>query len=415
MAVTQYIGARYVPLFADPIEWSSTKSYEPLTVVTYQGASYTSRQAVPVGIDIANTEYWVLTGNYNAQVEQYRQEVRSFDGRITQAQSDASDALQQVDTVSGDVADLDAILAGYGEGVTVKSDVTALQDAIDTLDSKVGTLPEGETSVVGYVDGESTALAADIDAVADALNAVETESQPISIDAGYIETLSGSDLYSYYILATIPRSYKVSQAIRNGSVSDYSGRTYDYVKRSTDALLANGALYGPIVSKGQVKMNAGTTEHHSSYSHILCFDANNEPTVIADVDQLAQASSLLSQGYVETIPCFCPVVTNGVPQAFVGNTELLEKHTREVFAWDEDNWYLLVIEGRNPRSIGATYTEMQLMCAYLNLSDAVMLDGGGSTELWVPATLQNLVFANSERLAAGYTSRYIDLLTFNEE
>ena len=81
--VTQYVGARYVPLFADPLEWDKTKSYEPLTIVLYQGASYTSRQYVPVGVEIDNDSFWALTGNYNAQVEQYRQEVKSFDGRIT--------------------------------------------------------------------------------------------------------------------------------------------------------------------------------------------------------------------------------------------------------------------------------------------------------------------------------------------
>ena len=68
MAVTQYIGARYVPMFADPIDWDSTKEYEPLTIVTYQGASYTSRQSVPAGVSITDQNYWVLTGNYNAQV-----------------------------------------------------------------------------------------------------------------------------------------------------------------------------------------------------------------------------------------------------------------------------------------------------------------------------------------------------------
>lgn len=89
MAVTQYIGARYVPLFIG--EWDSTQEYEPLSVVLYQGASYTSRQAVPIGIDINNEEFWILSGNYNAQVEAYRQEVRSFDGRI----SDNAEAIEQ--------------------------------------------------------------------------------------------------------------------------------------------------------------------------------------------------------------------------------------------------------------------------------------------------------------------------------
>lgn len=70
-----YIGARYVPIFANPIEWSPTVKYEPMTIVTYQGNSYTSRTYVPVGVVPTNLTYWAPTGNYNAQVEQYRQEV----------------------------------------------------------------------------------------------------------------------------------------------------------------------------------------------------------------------------------------------------------------------------------------------------------------------------------------------------
>ena len=83
MAVTQYIGARYVPLFADPMQWDSTRTYEPLTVVYNGGNSYTSRQYVPAGIQIDDDSYWALTGNYNAQIEQYRAEVKQYDGRIT--------------------------------------------------------------------------------------------------------------------------------------------------------------------------------------------------------------------------------------------------------------------------------------------------------------------------------------------
>lgn len=78
-----YTGMRYVPVFADPPEWSIANSYEPLEIVIHEGNSYTSKTFVPVGIDISNSTYWVLTGNYNAQVEQYRQQVQQFDGRIT--------------------------------------------------------------------------------------------------------------------------------------------------------------------------------------------------------------------------------------------------------------------------------------------------------------------------------------------
>lgn len=101
MAVTQYIGARYVPLFADPIEWDNTRTYEPLTIVYSGGNSYTSRQFVPAGIPIDNESYWALTGNYNAQIEQYRTEVAQYDGRI---EKNSADIAKNAEDIAAEVA-----------------------------------------------------------------------------------------------------------------------------------------------------------------------------------------------------------------------------------------------------------------------------------------------------------------------
>ena len=109
MAVREYIGARYVPMFADPISWDNTKTYEPLTVVMYQGNSYTSRQYVPTGIAIDNDDYWALTGNYNAQIEQYRGEVQSLsnevvliDGRVDTLSDTCSGLDLRLDAIEAD-------------------------------------------------------------------------------------------------------------------------------------------------------------------------------------------------------------------------------------------------------------------------------------------------------------------------
>ncbi len=77
-----YIGNRYVPVFANPVEWDNLRAYEALTIVTYNGTAYTSRQPVPIGTPLSNTDYWVVTGNYNAQVEEYRQEVATLSGTV---------------------------------------------------------------------------------------------------------------------------------------------------------------------------------------------------------------------------------------------------------------------------------------------------------------------------------------------
>lgn len=99
----EYTGMRYVPVFADPAEWSSANSYEPLEIVIHQGSSYTSKTFVPVGIDISDPQYWALTGNYNAQVEQYRQEVLKFDGRIAKNTNDIAAVKTVVDNLESHV------------------------------------------------------------------------------------------------------------------------------------------------------------------------------------------------------------------------------------------------------------------------------------------------------------------------
>lgn len=94
--VREYVGARYVPVFADPAEWDNTRGYEPLTIVLHQGNSFTSTQYVPTGADINDTKYWLETGNWNAQIEAYREEVLRYDGRITQNAEDIEANMQAI-------------------------------------------------------------------------------------------------------------------------------------------------------------------------------------------------------------------------------------------------------------------------------------------------------------------------------
>ena len=107
--VRQYVGARYVPKFADPTAWTSGTSYEAMTIVTYNNSSYTSKIPVPatVGNPADNPDYWALTGNYNAQVEQYRQKTETVSNNLTTEitnRKNADTALQgQITTVSNNL------------------------------------------------------------------------------------------------------------------------------------------------------------------------------------------------------------------------------------------------------------------------------------------------------------------------
>lgn len=102
MAIRQYIGARYVPRFVG--QWQSNTAYEPLCIVQdSQGNSYTSKKKVPAGIQLSNTEYWIMSANVNAQIQQLQE-------TIEENKEEADEAIGQLNTA---VTALDNTLLTY--------------------------------------------------------------------------------------------------------------------------------------------------------------------------------------------------------------------------------------------------------------------------------------------------------------
>lgn len=154
MSERQYIGARYVPQFATPIEWNDQTSYEALTIVTYLGASYTSRKAVPAGTLPTNKEYWALTGNYNAQVEEYRQQVEQYKQLTEEVKEDVSDLAKNVAGLSkkivtiGDSYDLNTQnWQGWAYLFSMNYTWYTVYDAANGGAGFVTASPEGQTFV----------------------------------------------------------------------------------------------------------------------------------------------------------------------------------------------------------------------------------------------------------------------------
>lgn len=162
----QYTGARYVPIFGrkdeSTTEWDNSAPYEPLTIVTYNGNSYTSRQEVPTGTAITNTDYWVATGSYNAQVDAYRQDVITVQNNINAVNALLpASAFDNVNTVSAAImavetnadARLDAIEAAlpiseFDQYSTVGHEFDLIEDSINDIKTL---LPDSDFSSVNTV------------------------------------------------------------------------------------------------------------------------------------------------------------------------------------------------------------------------------------------------------------------------
>lgn len=185
----QYKGARYVPIFGrmgeDSIEWDNSAPYEPLTIVTYEGNSYTSRIPVPAGIDITNQQYWAMTGEFDARMEQLRRLVLRY-----QAQIEANRAA--INKEISDRTTADTELGGRIDDETTAraTAISALQDTMEDADSALGTRIDAQgmelsaltvalASEVTNRGNADTALQSNIDALSNstsqALNGVNAE------------------------------------------------------------------------------------------------------------------------------------------------------------------------------------------------------------------------------------------------
>lgn len=142
----EYIGARYVPLIMG--EYDAGTAYEPLSVVLWQGNSYTSLQSVPEGVTPQDSQYWVLSGNYSA-------EAARLDKRIDNiiAPSPEPTIAELVDVRLG----ADGVLYD-GAGVAVRANDKRLQEQIDKKVDKLGNNQVRMTNLEGVTVKDGTDL-----------------------------------------------------------------------------------------------------------------------------------------------------------------------------------------------------------------------------------------------------------------
>lgn len=128
---SQYIGARYVPKFADPLEWDGAKAYENLIIVTHNNESYTSRCPVPPGIDITNERYWAKTGAYNAQLEQLKEGVSDLSSQVSGFAEDNKEFRAKIEQYDKDNAEM--------KNTVAKNDarVDALSERVATAETEI--------------------------------------------------------------------------------------------------------------------------------------------------------------------------------------------------------------------------------------------------------------------------------------
>ncbi len=78
-----------------------------------------------------------------------------------------------------------------------------------------------------------------------------------------------------------------------------------------------------------------------------------------------------------------------------------ERHPRSAIGWNQNHFFLVTVDGRQPGySAGMTLPELAGYLAQLGCTEAMNLDGGGSTELWLRSKILNRPCYGHERRTA---------------
>lgn len=150
-----YTGKRYVPkILKDDDIWTNTKEYEALTIVPFQGNSYTSRSFVPVGIDILNKDFWACTGNYSVQIEQYRQDSMNAVNNVNSKLTTFTDEQDGKFTLLMDKYKSEINTFTSGKYDDINSDIIATNVALEnTKDAITAEMTQAESNLSNTVAG----------------------------------------------------------------------------------------------------------------------------------------------------------------------------------------------------------------------------------------------------------------------
>ena len=322
--VRQYVGARYVPKFADPTAWTSGTSYEAMTIVTYNNSSYTSKLPVPatVGNPADNPDYWALTGNYNAQVEQYRQETENYTAQVEDLQNKINTRILFI----GD---------SYGVGTegntgwcqTVKNmmpnyDIQHIEAAgfgfvgyrgtfLNLLTTSFPNIRMPSTITDIYVMGgwnDVNATKTDIvSAITSFLNYCKTKFPIAKVHIGFISASGNRESGSSNLITTVLPAYiDGSSTVDNGDYIHNSEIILHGNNRisETDGTHPSSAGYAMLAKQIYSIVKTGNVNMHERFSANLIKDENNNIPLTLEVnidnDITTLSVNIITKGYVPT-------------------------------------------------------------------------------------------------------------------
>ena len=180
---SMYIGARYVPIFADPVEWDDEREYEPLTIVIHNGDCYTSKCYVPKGAQLppypeGQTKYWVKTSDYNYQFADLKKTVLDLSRLVEQFQKDNERFTELINGWNEKVIQWEKDMAAWGERLdAVESNVADLTASLNAEIARAKAAEQANAAAIAQETADRKQAISDLDAAYKAADAAEAQAR----------------------------------------------------------------------------------------------------------------------------------------------------------------------------------------------------------------------------------------------
>ena len=180
---SMYIGARYVPIFADPVEWDDEREYEPLTIVVHNSDCYTSKCYVPKGAQLppypeGQTKYWVKTSDYNYQFADLKKTVTDLSRLVEQFQTDNERFTELINSWNEKVIQWEKDMAAWGERLdAVESNVADLTASLNAEIDRAKAAEQANAAAIAQETADRKQAISDLDAAYKAADAAEAQAR----------------------------------------------------------------------------------------------------------------------------------------------------------------------------------------------------------------------------------------------
>ena len=235
---SMYIGARYVPIFADPVEWDDEREYEPLTIVIHDGSCYTSKCYVPKGAQLppspeGQTKYWVKTSDYNYQFADLKKTVLDLSRLVEQFQKDNKTFTDLINGWNEKVQQWETEMTAWGERLdAVESRITDLTASLNAEIDRAKAAEQANAAAIAQETADRKQAISELDAAYKAADAAEAQARE-EADTALSNRITA--------IKTDIDALKAEQAIQNTNISknakniaDNSAEIAKHAARLTD-------------------------------------------------------------------------------------------------------------------------------------------------------------------------------------